>query len=138
VIAPLVVLRRGVDDFLVLTEEGLGERVRATLLRSRFAARCEIAVEDHTSLVVLAEATGSRRWTTECRPHEVLDEAVEPSIDDAELELLRVRAGTPRFGREIDDRVLPLKPGSTSAPSTSRKGAIPARNRSRDSTTGVA
>ena len=28
VIAPLVVLRRGVDDFLVLTEEGFGERVR--------------------------------------------------------------------------------------------------------------
>jgi folate-binding Fe-S cluster repair protein YgfZ len=33
VIAPLVVQRRGIDDFLLLTEEGLGERVRATLLR---------------------------------------------------------------------------------------------------------
>ena len=57
VIAPLVVLRRGVDDFLLLTEDGLGERVRSTLLRSRFAAKCEIAVEDHTSSVVL----GARR-----------------------------------------------------------------------------
>src|SRR4029450_11625089 len=45
VIAPLVVLRRGVDDFLLLTDEGLGERVRTTLVRSRFAAKCEIDTE---------------------------------------------------------------------------------------------
>src|SRR6476619_3101169 len=44
VIAPLVVLRRGVNDFLLLTEEGLGDVVRATLVRSRFAAKCEIDV----------------------------------------------------------------------------------------------
>src|ERR1044071_8618822 len=53
VIAPLVVLRRAVDDFLLLTDEGLGERVRATLVRSRFAARCEIAPEEHSSVVVV-------------------------------------------------------------------------------------
>ena len=46
VVAPLVVLRRAVDDFLLLTEDGLGERVRATLLRSRFAAKCEVVLED--------------------------------------------------------------------------------------------
>src|SRR5262249_16279923 len=37
VIAPLVVVRRGLDDFLLLTEPGLGETVRGTLVRSRFA-----------------------------------------------------------------------------------------------------
>src|SRR5215468_3063602 len=47
IIAPLVALRRGVDDFLLLTEEGLGERLRATLVRSRFAAKCEIEPEAH-------------------------------------------------------------------------------------------
>src|ERR1044071_5204523 len=47
VIAPLVVLRRGVDDFLLLTERGLGERVRSTLVRSRFTAKCEIDREEH-------------------------------------------------------------------------------------------
>src|SRR5262245_57174391 len=42
VVAPMVVLRRGADDYLLLTEPGLGERLRAALLRSRFAAKCEI------------------------------------------------------------------------------------------------
>src|SRR5688572_22722566 len=52
VIAPLVVLRRTEDDFLVLTEPDLGERVRAELLRSRFAARAAIEAEEHTSTIV--------------------------------------------------------------------------------------
>ena len=51
-IAPLVVLRRGHEDFLLLTEPELGERVRAELLRSRFAAKAEIEPEEHTSHVV--------------------------------------------------------------------------------------
>ena len=51
-IAPLVVLRRGHEDFLLLTEPELGERVRAELVRSRFAARAEIEPEEHTSHVV--------------------------------------------------------------------------------------
>jgi folate-binding Fe-S cluster repair protein YgfZ len=37
VIAPLRVLRRGIDDFLLFTEPGLGDRVRSVLLRA-FAA----------------------------------------------------------------------------------------------------
>jgi folate-binding protein YgfZ len=125
VIAPLVVLRRGVDDFLVLTEEGLGERVRATLLRSRFAAKCEIAVEDHTSSVVLGGGDGIPTTDYGVPAAEVLDEAVEPSIDDAELELLRVRAGTPRFGREIDDRVLPAEAGLDQRAVDFEKGCYP-------------
>ena len=58
VIAPLTVLRRRVDDFLLLTEPGLGERVRAVLRRSRFAAKCEIEIEVHDSVVVLGDADG--------------------------------------------------------------------------------
>jgi folate-binding Fe-S cluster repair protein YgfZ len=49
VIAPLVVLRRGEDDFLLLTEPELGERVRAELMRFRFAAKAEIEPEEHES-----------------------------------------------------------------------------------------
>ena len=56
---------------------------------------------------------------------EVLDEEVEPSIDDAELELLRVRAGTPRFGREIDDRVLPAEAGLDQRAVDFEKGCYP-------------
>ncbi|HWN22565.1 MAG TPA: hypothetical protein VNP93_11375, partial [Gaiellaceae bacterium] len=52
VIAPLVVLRRSPDDFLLLTEPELGERVRSELVRSRFASKAEVELEQHTSHVV--------------------------------------------------------------------------------------
>ena len=72
VIAPLVVLRRGHEDFLLLTEPELGERVRTELLRSRFAAKAEIEPEEHTSHVVFGgqswKAAASRRATTASRP----------------------------------------------------------------------
>src|SRR5919107_1014923 len=53
VIAPLRVWRRAADDFLLLTEPGLGDRVRGELVRARFAARAAIEREQHTSTVVL-------------------------------------------------------------------------------------
>ena len=125
VIAPLVVLRRGIDDFLLLTEEGLGERVRATLLRSRFAAKCEIEHEEHVSVVVLGGTEGIPTADFGVPAVEVLDQAFEPRLDDDELELLRIRAGTPRFGREIDDRVLPAEAGLEARAIDFEKGCYP-------------
>src|SRR5438128_1442732 len=58
VIAPLRVWRRGDGDFLLLTEPELGETVRSALLRARFAAKCEIELEQHTSTVVFGEVEG--------------------------------------------------------------------------------
>lgn len=125
VIAPLVVLRRGVDDFLLLTEPDLGERVRATLLRSRFAARCEIEPETHSSVVVLGGSEGIPTADYGIPAVEVLDDAREATIGDDELELLRIRAGTPRFGREIDDRVLPAEAGLDARAVDFEKGCYP-------------
>jgi hypothetical protein len=125
VIAPLVVLRRAVDDFLLLTEEGLGERVRSTLLRSRFAARCEIELEDHVSVVALGGVDGIETADFGVPAVEVLDAGVEPTVDDEELELMRIRAGTPRFGREIDDRVLPAEAGLEKRAVDFEKGCYP-------------
>ena len=58
VIAPLVVWRRGDDDFLLLTEPELGETVVAHLTRMRIAANCEIEREEHTSTIVFGAADG--------------------------------------------------------------------------------
>src|SRR5213595_3886709 len=58
VIAPLLVWRRGDDDVLLLTEPELGEVVRAHLTRMRFAARCEIELEEHASTIVLGDGDG--------------------------------------------------------------------------------
>src|SRR5215470_16982971 len=49
VIAPVLVWRRGEDDVLLLTEPELGETLRTQLVRMRFAAKCEIEPETHTS-----------------------------------------------------------------------------------------
>lgn len=125
VIAPLVVLRRAADDYLLLTEPGLGARVRATLLRARFALRCEIEPEEHSSVVVLGEAEGIPTADYGVPAVEVLDSGLEPTIAGDELELLRIRAGTPRFGREIDDRVLPAEAGLEERAIDFGKGCYP-------------
>ncbi|MFO7573427.1 MAG: hypothetical protein R6W48_12630 [Gaiellaceae bacterium] len=125
VIAPLVVLRRTADDFLLLTEPGLGERVRATLLRARFNLRCDVAHAEHTSVVVLGGADGLPTLDYGVPAVEVLDASFEPTISGDELELLRIRAGTPRWGREIDDRVLPAEAGLEERAIDFAKGCYP-------------
>jgi folate-binding protein YgfZ len=111
VVAPMVVLRRAADDYLLLTEPGLGERLRAALLRSRFAAKCEIELEEHSSAIVFGDAEGIPTRDYGVEAVEVLDGGLESTVGEDELELLRIRAGTPRYGKEIDDRVLPAEAG---------------------------
>lgn len=125
VIAPLVVLRRGDDDFLLLTEEGLGERVRATLLRSRLALECEIDLEEHTSVVVLGTTTGIPTADFGVPASELLDSGLQPNVDDEDLELMRIRAATPRVGRELDDRVMPAEAGLDKRAIDFEKGCYP-------------
>ncbi len=124
VIAPLVVLRRGHEDFLLLTEPELGERVRDELVRSRFATKVEIEPEEHTAHVVFGgEGIPTRDYGEPAA--EVLDAELEPTLTADELELLRIRAGTPAWGKEIDDRVLPAEAGLTERAVSFTKGCYP-------------
>jgi tRNA-modifying protein YgfZ len=125
VIAPLLVWRRGVEDVLLLMEPELGEVVRTQLLRMRFAAKCEIEPEKHVSTVVLGGAEGIPNRDYGQPAVEVLDGALEVTLDDAELERLRIEAGTPRYGREIDDRVLPAEAGLDERAISFSKGCYP-------------
>ena len=125
VIAPMIVLRRSADDFLRLTEPGLGERLRTGLMRMRFAAKCEITTEEHDSAVVFGDGEGIPTADYGAPAVEVLDADLEPTVGDEELELLRIRAGTPRFGREIDDRVLPAEAGLDVRAVNFEKGCYP-------------
>ncbi len=124
VIAPLVVLRRGHEDFLLLTEPELGERVRDELVRSRFASRAEIELEEHTSHVVFGgEGVPTSDYGEPAA--ELLDADVDVTVSSDELELLRIRAGTPAWGKEIDDRVLPAEAGLTERAVSFTKGCYP-------------
>jgi tRNA-modifying protein YgfZ len=121
-IAPVVVWRRGDDDFLVLTEPDLGEPVRALLTRMRLRAKCEIEPEEHTSALVFG---GEGIRTDFPGAVEVLDAELEPTLDADELERRRIEAGVPRWGRELDDRVLPAEAGLDTTHISFTKGCYP-------------
>jgi tRNA-modifying protein YgfZ len=125
VIAPVLVWRRGEDDVLLLTEPELGEPLRAQLLRMRFAARCEVDLEEHTSTIVFAETDGIPNRDYGLVAAEVLDAGLEPTLAPDELERLRIEAATPRYGSEIDDRVLPAEAGLEERAISFSKGCYP-------------
>jgi len=122
VIAPVLVWRRGDDDVLLLTEPELGEALRTQLTRMRFAAKCEIEPEEHVSTVVLGGADGIPNRDYGVPAVEVLDSDAD---GDADLERLRIEAGTPLYGRELDDRVLPAEAGLEERAISFTKGCYP-------------
>jgi folate-binding protein YgfZ len=129
VVAPLRVWRRGADDFLLLTEPGLDETVASQLLRARFAAKAEIAPEEHRSTLVLGERLDGAVANDDYGiPASELIDAEPPDgepIADEELELLRIAASAPAWGREIDERVLPAEAGLVERAISLSKGCYP-------------
>ena len=125
IIAPLTVVRRGPEDFLLLTEPGLGEAVRTALLRARFAAKVEIAPEEHTSVVVFGEADGIPSSEFGEPGAEILDAELEPTLDDDELERMRIEAKVPAWGKEVDDSILPAEAGLDETHISFTKGCYP-------------
>jgi folate-binding protein YgfZ len=122
-IAPLRVWRRGADDFLLLTEPELGEPVRTALLRARFAAKCEVEAEEHTSTVVFGAAEGIAGELP--GTVEVLDAALTPTLDALELERARIEAGVPAWGKELDGSILPAEAGLDETHISFTKGCYP-------------
>ena len=122
-IAPLVVLRRGEDDFLLLTEPGLGEVVRGHLTRMRLRAQCEIELEQHDSVLVFGAATGfASDWPG---AREALDAGLRQTLSEEELELRRIESGVPRWEHELDDRILPAEAGLDRTHISFSKGCYP-------------
>jgi len=122
-IAPLRVWRRAPEDFLLLTEPELGEVVRTTLLRSRFAAKCEIELEEHVSTVVFGDAEGLPGEIP--GTVEVVDSTLPGAVEDEELERARVAAGVPAWGKELDDSILPAEAGLDETHISFTKGCYP-------------
>ena len=113
IIAPLRIMRRADEDFLVLTEPELGETVRTQLLRTRFAAKAEIEAEQHESWLVLGGG-------------EVIDE--KPEGDDAsadDVERWRIESRIPKWGAELDDKILPAEAGLEQTHISFTKGCYP-------------
>jgi folate-binding protein YgfZ len=113
IIAPLRIVRRAPDDFLLSTETELGDVVRTQLLRARFAAKVEIEPEEHEAWFVLGG-------------DEVLDERpAGDEVREQEFERWRIESGIPRWGRELDEKVLPAEAGLDDTHVSFTKGCYP-------------
>ena len=104
----------------------------------RFAAKVEIEPERHESHLFLGAANEAADEQAGAfvvpnddygvRAVEVLDGEPPddvPELSEDELEVLRIEARTPRFGKEIDDRVLPAETGLVQRAVSFTKGCYP-------------
>ena len=115
IIAPLRAVRTAPETFLLITDSSeLAGPVANTLLASRFAAKCVIEVRPWAGLVQLGSEPeppavsipdfGVDAW-------EAWRETPAEGTDPQELEELRIEAGTPAWGAELDDSILPAEAG---------------------------
>ena len=124
-IAPLVVVRRADDDFLLLTEPGLGDAVSSALLRAKFAAKVEIGPEEHVSVIALGEEGGIPNDELGEPGAELLDSDAEPTLSESESERLRIEGARPAWGKELDDSILPAEAGLDETHVSFTKGCYP-------------
>ena len=126
IVAPLRVVREAPESFLLITEGALAETVNSTLLRARFAAKCEIEPKPYHGYLQLGAGEGIRNedYGVEAFESWAEDErdAAEPG---EELERLRIQAGTPVWGRELDEKVLPAEAGLDHTHVSFTKGCYP-------------
>lgn len=125
IVAPLRVVREKPDAFLLIMEAGLADRVATTLVRARFAARCEIEVKPYRGYLRLGEGEGIRNDDYGVGAFEWWSEEELDASDASELEPLRVEAGTPAWGKELDEAVLPAEAGLDESHVSFTKGCYP-------------
>jgi folate-binding protein YgfZ len=125
IVAPLRVVREGPDSFLLITESPLAETVVQNLLRARFAARCEIELKPFRGYLQLGAGEGIRNEDYGVDAVESWDEEELEAPSAEELEPLRIRAGTPVWGRELDESILPAEAGLDETHVSFTKGCYP-------------
>jgi folate-binding protein YgfZ len=124
-IAPVLVVRRADDDFLLLTEPGLGDAVSSTLLRARFAAKVEVEPEEHVSVIAVGEEGKIPNDELGEPGTELLDDDVVPTLSADEVERLRIEGARPAWGKELDDSILPAEAGLDQTHVSFTKGCYP-------------
>ena len=126
IVAPLRVVREGPEAFLLITEAALAETVASTLLRARFAAKCEIQLEPYRGYLQLGAGEGIRNEDYGVDAFETWNEDEREAADpDEQLERLRIEAGTPVWGRELDETILPAEAGLDETHVSFTKGCYP-------------
>jgi folate-binding protein YgfZ len=125
IVAPLRVVREGPEAFLLITEGSLADPAASALTRARFAARCEIEVKPYRGYLRLGEGEGIRNDDYGVDAHESWSEDELEAGDPDELEALRIEAGTPAWGKELDETILPAEAGLDETHVSFTKGCYP-------------
>ena len=125
IVAPLTVVREEPESLLLITEAELAEAVASALQRARFAARCEIEVKPFHGYLRLGAGEGIRNEDYGVEAYESWSEEPVEAAGSEELEALRIEAGTPRWGRELDESVLPAEAGLDETHVSFTKGCYP-------------
>jgi folate-binding protein YgfZ len=126
IVAPLRAVRERDEAFLLITEAERAEPVSGALLRARFAAKCEISVVSlHGYLHFADPGRGVRVEDYGVDAWETWEEGELEAVDGDELEPLRIEAGTPAWGKELDEIVLPAEAGLDETHISFTKGCYP-------------
>ena len=125
IVAPLRVVREGPESFLLITEAALAETVSSTLLRARFAAKCEIEVKPYRGYLQLGPGEGIRNGDYGVEAVESWGDDEREAAPGEELEPLRIEAGTPAWGKELDESILPAEAGLDETHVSFTKGCYP-------------
>jgi folate-binding protein YgfZ len=125
IVASLRVVREEPDAFVLITEAELAETVASTLSRARFAAKCEIQTKPYQGYLRIGPGDGVRNEDYGVEAWESWGEDEREAADPAELEALRIEAGTPAWGKELDETVLPAEAGLDATHISFTKGCYP-------------
>jgi len=125
IVAPLRVVREGPEAFLLITESSLAETVASTLLRARFAAKCQIEVRPYLGYLSVGAGDGIPVDDYGVEAYESWADELQEAADPSELEPLRIEAGTPAWGKELDETVLPAEAGLDETHVSFTKGCYP-------------
>jgi tRNA-modifying protein YgfZ len=125
IVAPLRVTREGPESFLLITESSLAETVASALLRARFAAKCEVEVRPYLGYLSLGAGEGVRNDDYGVEAYESWGDDAREAAAAEELEPLRIEAGTPAWGKELDETILPAEAGLDETHVSFTKGCYP-------------
>jgi folate-binding protein YgfZ len=125
IVAPLRVVREGPEAFLLITESSLAETVASALTRARFAAKCQIEVRPYLGYLSLGAGEGIRVEDYGVEAYESWAEESREGADATDLERLRIEAGTPAWGKELDETILPAEAGLDETHVSFTKGCYP-------------
>jgi folate-binding protein YgfZ len=125
IVAPLRVVREGPEAFLLITEASLADVVSAALTRARFAAKCEIEVKPYRGYLQLGGGEGIPNGDYGIEARESWSEEEREAAGADDLERLRIEAGTPVWGKELDETILPAEAGLDETHVSFTKGCYP-------------